>query len=134
MDYFPEWFINFHFIFPTAYYYPNAPDVEYSEEYGLDRVNVSLNWSQEAEILVSHRVCVLQRKDTEVLCTNSEAKATVILHYNVQYNVSVSADFCGLNSNTTLIDLNYGECKVLQWSMVEAIFIHVCLHTLQVIL
>ena len=84
--------------------------VETDQEFRLDKITISLLWSQEIhdnfQIPVSYRVSI--QPTMKAILINS-TWVNISLLYNTLYNVSVEADFCGHTNTTMVMGIYYGK-------------------------
>ena len=93
------------FLNVTAYH-PNPLEVSHDEQFGVDSVTVSLQWTEVLNNpLVTYHVSVEPMADINT----GNGRANLTLLYNTPYNVSVVADFCGRRNATTTLLNNYGN-------------------------
>lgn len=80
----------------TLGYHPVSPLVNIGEDYGPDKITVSLWWTQEIHdnLLVSYSISILPMVGVTITMI-SNTRANLTLSYNTLYNMSVMADFCG---------------------------------------
>lgn len=101
-------------MFPADYHL-NSPEVYLKEQFGIDRVTICLNWTQGLEnLLQSFQIGINPRNNTTI-SSIVRSRSQITISYNVAYNISVVADFCG-QRNTTTILLHYCElllCRAL---------------------
>jgi hypothetical protein len=85
-----------------------TPALHTSEEYGVDNVTVTVEWTQQVQAgdLISYTVIV---SPSVPIIYNGNTSLTVVLEYNVEYDLSVEADIQCESSATAFITLNYGE-------------------------
>ena len=76
------------------------------EEYSLEAVTITLEWSQGDGIIYDFTVLTSPLTSVQTNDTTS-TRAKLVLSYNTRYSVSV-VTHCGRNS-TTNIQLHYGE-------------------------
>ena len=89
-------------------YQPNPPEVDFEEEFGVERVTILVNWTQPENPLVSYNIRVDPTSGTMVTIVDS-TRANLTLSYNTPYNVTVVADFCGQRNATAQFELSYGN-------------------------
>ena len=85
--------------------------VDIEEIFGMERVSVSLQWTQEIHqgLFVSYSISVLPVVGV-MIAVMSNTRANLSVPYNTLYNVSIVAGVCGQRNSTTYIELNYGKC------------------------
>ena len=85
---------------------PQASVSVVEEDYSLETVNITLEWSQGDGIIYDFTVSTSPPTSVQTNGTTS-TRAELVLSYNTRYSVSVVTQ-CGRNSTTT-IQLHYGE-------------------------
>ena len=81
-----------------------------SEQYERDNVTVVLEWPNEGGgVAYSATVTPESPLMAETLTRNGTQGIKLVLLYNRRYNVSTVATLCGVNSTTSITELNYGE-------------------------
>ena len=97
--------------------------VRTEQDFRPDNITMILMWSQEIhdnfQIPVSYRVSVLpMMKATLTMVTSTWVNITLL--YNILYNVSVVADFCGQRNTTMLVGIYYSKYLIiLKWNIVQ---------------
>ena len=87
---------------------PTSPVVQVrSEQFGLDNITVILEWHNEGGGVSYSASVTTESLAVEML--TGHASIELVLLYNTQYNLSIVASLCGVNSTTSITELNYGE-------------------------
>ena len=96
-------------------YRPNSPEISFKqEEFGRDRVTVSVEWTSTKELEnsfeshVSYGVSIKPSTDVTIVKIDT-TRANMTVSYNVRYNVSVVAVFCDQMNTSDVIELMYGK-------------------------
>ena len=71
-----------------------------------------MNWTLPENSLVSYNIIVFPRNDTMISIIDS-TRANLTLSYNIPYDVTVVADFCGQRNATKLTEFTYGKWQAL---------------------
>jgi hypothetical protein len=91
---------------------PTIPVVQVrSEQFGSDNITVILEWPDEGGG-VSYSTHVAPESLMVEMLTGSVTgfiNIKLVLLYNTSYNFSTVATLCGVNSTTSITELNYGE-------------------------
>ncbi len=85
-----------------------TPSLHTSEEYGVEDVTVTVEWTQQVQAgdLISYTVIV---SPSVPIIYNGNTSLSVVLEYNVEYILSVEAAVQCESNATAFIALNYGE-------------------------
>ena len=67
-----------------------------------------MNWTLPENLLVSYNIRVNPRNGTTVSIIDS-TRANLTLAYNIPYNMTVVAEYCGQENVTMLIKFSYGK-------------------------
>ena len=72
-----------------------------------------MNWTLPENLLVSFNIRINPRNGTTILMTTAHdsTRANLTLAYNVPYNVTIMADFCGQRNATSELQFKYGKLK-----------------------
>ena len=86
-----------------------------SEQFGLDSIKVILEWPNEGGGVSYSASVTPESLAVEMLTGNVTGHASIelVLLYNTQYNLSIVGTLCGVNSTTSITELNYGEFNIL---------------------
>ena len=88
----------------------------HSEQFGLDNITVILEWHNEGGGVSYSASVTPESLRVEMLYENVTGNASVelVLLYNTQYNLSIVASLCGLNSAMSITELNYGKFNTVK--------------------
>ena len=87
-----------------------------SEQFGLDNITVILQWLNEGGGVSYSASVTPESLAVEMLIGNVTGYASIelVLLYNTQYNLSIVASLCGVNSTTSITELNYGKFNTVK--------------------
>ena len=99
---------------PTAgYYHPHTLTfARYEEQISTDSIIVDLHWNVESDNpLTSYHVSVtnLLTNETSMINVINNSRASLMLNFNILYNVSISEWVCGEIRATNYTLFHYGE-------------------------
>ena len=83
----------------------NLPNASISEDLRTDDIVVTIEFTSELSD-VSYSVSVVPRGDVVVMGNTS---VKLMVPYNIQHNVSVTASLCGLSSTTSIYTVFHGK-------------------------
>ena len=96
-------------------YHPYLPKIKFmTEEFGINEITIGLEWTSTQDYrdpfhsLVSYDVNVEPNDDIIVVMVDT-LRANLTVLYNIPYNVSVVAAFCGQMNASDIAELMYGE-------------------------
>ena len=100
-------------------YHPKSPEIVVTkEDFGMDEVTISLEWTSTQELvensfesLISYNVSIKPSVGANVVIMVDVTRANLTVPHNTLYNVSITAIFCDqINTSTvTIINLMYGK-------------------------